>query len=66
MYISKIRIQNFRCPNDVTVEFNPGINVINGENNAGRTALFKALGLFFDQSSGLTSGKVQQRHTLDS
>ena len=51
MYISKIRIQNYRCFKDVSVEFNPGLNVIIGENNAGKTALLKAIGLLFDRNS---------------
>lgn len=51
MYISKIRIQNFRCFGDVSVEFKPGVNIIIGENNAGKTALLKALGLIFDRKS---------------
>ncbi len=51
MFLSKIRIQNYRCFDDVSVEFNPGVNVIIGENNAGKTALLKALGLLFDRSN---------------
>jgi putative ATP-dependent endonuclease of OLD family len=51
MYLSKIRIQNYRCFDDVSVEFNPGVNVIIGENNAGKTALLKALGLLFDRNN---------------
>ena len=35
MYISKLRIQNFRCFDDVEIEFNEGLNVIIGENNCG-------------------------------
>ena len=51
MYISKIRIQNYRCFEDLCIEFNRGINVIIGENNSGKTALIKALGLIFDRRS---------------
>lgn len=51
MFVSTIRIQNFRCFDDVSVEFNSGVNVIIGENNAGKTALLKALGLLFDRSN---------------
>jgi putative ATP-dependent endonuclease of OLD family len=43
MYISKIRIQNYRCYDDITVEFGEGLNVIIGENNGGKTTLMKAL-----------------------
>lgn len=50
MYISKIRVENFRCFEDVTVEFSDGLNVIIGENNSGKTTLFKALQLIFNRS----------------
>jgi putative ATP-dependent endonuclease of OLD family len=49
MYVASIHIRNFRCFDDTTVEFNPGVNVIIGENNAGKTALLRALGLVFDR-----------------
>ena len=34
MYIASIRIHNFRCFQDTTIDFQPGLNVIIGENNA--------------------------------
>ena len=49
MYISRIRVQNFRCFRDTTVEFQPGLNVIIGENNSGKTTLLKALALVFER-----------------
>jgi len=51
MYISKIRIQNFRCYDDIEVEFNEGLNVIIGENNGGKTTLIKALQYVFRSSN---------------
>lgn len=51
MYISQIRIQNYRCFKDSTIEFQPGLNVIIGENNSGKTTLLKALALVFDRRS---------------
>lgn len=51
MYISKLVITNFRCFHQTAVDFQPGINVILGENNAGKTALLRALRLVFDHSS---------------
>jgi putative ATP-dependent endonuclease of the OLD family len=45
MYISAISIDNFRNFKHSTIEFNQGISVIVGHNNAGKTNLLKALGL---------------------
>ncbi|MFH1302662.1 MAG: AAA family ATPase, partial [Planctomycetota bacterium] len=50
MYIAEIRIRNYRCFPNMVIEFQPGLNVIIGENNAGKTALLKALGFIFDHS----------------
>lgn len=50
MYISEIQINNYRCFRDITVNFNDGINVIIGHNNAGKSNLIKALSLFFDSN----------------
>ena len=48
MYISKIQINNFRNFREKEIEFNDGINVIIGHNNAGKTNLIKALSLVID------------------
>jgi len=53
MYIARLAITNLRCFRQTTVAFQPGINVILGENNAGKTALLRALRLVFDRSSRL-------------
>lgn len=53
MYIAKLAITNLRCFCQTTIEFQPGINVILGENNAGKTALLCALRLVFDRSGRL-------------
>lgn len=49
MYISKLHIQNFRNCKNTTVEFQPGINVIIGENNGGKTTTLQALSMIFNQ-----------------
>ncbi|WNF35244.1 AAA family ATPase [Bacillaceae bacterium IKA-2] len=48
MYISKIGIENFRNFKNKEVEFNDGVNVIIGHNNAGKSNLIKALALVLD------------------
>ncbi len=56
MYISKIEIENFRCFNNTRIEFNQGVNVIIGENNAGKSTLLDALRLVF---GGLSKTNLQ-------
>ena len=51
MYISKISISNFRNFKNNIIEFNPGLNVIIGPNNAGKTNLIKALQFIFDREN---------------
>lgn len=49
MHIAKLRITNYRCFEDQVIEFCPGVNVLIGKNNAGKTTVIAALGLVFDQ-----------------
>jgi putative ATP-dependent endonuclease of OLD family len=51
MYISKIAIENYRSFSDITVSLRPGLNVLIGENNIGKTNLIRALRILFDQES---------------
>ena len=49
MYLSKIRIKNYKSFRDSgDIEFKPGINIIVGQNNSGKTSLLETLGLKFD------------------
>ncbi len=49
MYISKVRIQNYKSFNDSgEIEFKSGINLIVGQNNAGKTAMLETLGLKYE------------------
>ena len=43
MQIKKIRLVNFRGMEDLTVEFDAGVNIIIGDNGAGKTSLLKGL-----------------------
>lgn len=47
MYLKKVIINNFRGIKKLDVEFNPGINVIIGGNNVGKTAIIDALRIAF-------------------
>lgn len=51
MYLAELQIQNYRCFLNQVVYFTPGVNVLLGENNAGKTTIIKALGLVLDQKS---------------
>lgn len=43
MYLKKIEIKQFRGLNQLTLNFNKGLNILIGENNAGKTAIIDAL-----------------------
>jgi len=45
MYISHIKISNFRNFHQFSIDFHDGLNVIVGANNAGKTGLLKAINL---------------------
>jgi len=48
MYISELWIRNYRCFQDTRVEFQPGVTVVIGENNCGKSSLLSALRLVFE------------------
>ncbi|MCS6211655.1 MULTISPECIES: ATP-dependent nuclease [Shewanella] len=54
MYLSKLKIKGFRCfEAEFTVPFSSGLNVVVGENGAGKTAIISAIRqLFLDSESG--------------
>lgn len=67
MYLSKIEIHGFRnFPNNI-IEFNDGVNVIIGHNNAGKTSLLKAIGLLInnDAARRLEIDDFAKKATLD-
>ncbi|WP_419393424.1 ATP-dependent nuclease [Cytobacillus praedii] len=53
MYISELKVTNFRgfTSEPTAIEFKEGINVIIGQNNAGKTTIIKALEILFDNKS---------------
>lgn len=54
MYLSELRAQGFRCfDNEFKIQLTEGLNVIVGENGAGKTAIISAIRqLFHDSESG--------------
>jgi putative ATP-dependent endonuclease of OLD family len=50
VYIYELRLKNFRCFQNISVQFKEGLNVIIGENNAGKTTILKALDLIFNNA----------------
>jgi putative ATP-dependent endonuclease of OLD family len=67
MYISKIDIKNFRNFKEREIQFNEGVNVIIGHNNAGKTNLLKALSLVIDNkgSKRLETDDFNKSITID-
>jgi putative ATP-dependent endonuclease of OLD family len=43
MYLEKLSIKNYRCISELNLHFNKGLNVLIGENNAGKTAIVDTL-----------------------
>ncbi|MEA5554664.1 AAA family ATPase [Anabaena cylindrica UHCC 0172] len=51
MYIKKLQVFNYKSYSDSgsgEMEFSPGINIIVGKNNAGKTSLLEVLTLDFE------------------
>ncbi|MGP1993009.1 ATP-dependent nuclease [Zobellia laminariae] len=55
MYLSRLKISNFRAIKAIELEFNKGVNILIGENNAGKTAVIDALriGLGYGKSNNI-------------
>ncbi|MFH6955276.1 ATP-dependent endonuclease [Pseudoalteromonas sp. XMcav1-K] len=51
MYISQIKIKNFRQFKDFSLILNKGLNLIVGENNAGKTSLIDSIRILLDTTS---------------
>lgn len=68
MYISKIKIINYKCFSETEVEFKEGLNVILGHNNGGKSTLLEAISLVIDteKSKRLTAWDFHQGMGLDS
>lgn len=63
MYLSKIRIEDYKSFRDSgEIEFKPGINIIVGQNNSGKTALLEALSLKFENKPHRSQNRVSTRN----
>jgi hypothetical protein len=64
MYISRFQLLNYKSFRDSGVlEFQPGINIIVGANNSGKTALLEALTLSFKTSPHRSIETLPQRNS---
>jgi len=43
MYLATLRVKNFRRFEEAALTFKPGLNVIVGENNGGKTAIIDGI-----------------------
>ncbi len=43
MNIQQLRLKNFRCFQDISLEFSPKFNIIIGDNSSGKSALLRGL-----------------------
>ena len=51
-YISNLSIKNFRSYKDVNIDFHPGVNVIVGRNDAGKSNILRAINLLVNNQPG--------------
>lgn len=58
LFLSNLRIENFRAIEDAEFYFQPGLNVIIGANNSAKTALIDSLRILFN------IGTFEKRKTL--
>lgn len=67
MYLSQLRIKNFRLFKDETfIQLNNGVNVLVGENNAGKTAIIDAMRYALGTTSYETNPRVEEDDFFDS
>ncbi|MGJ8664609.1 MAG: AAA family ATPase, partial [Marinicella sp.] len=43
MYLNQLKINGFRCYDNIEIEFNQRINVFHGDNGAGKTSILEAI-----------------------
>lgn len=45
MFISKMKIHNFKCYRDFEIDLEEGLNIIVGDNEAGKSTILEAINL---------------------
>jgi len=60
MYISQLRIKNFRVFDEIILSLNKGINILIGENNSGKTAIIDALRICLGYGKSDTNIYIQE------
>ncbi|WP_405379312.1 AAA family ATPase [Phascolarctobacterium sp.] len=61
MQINKLKVKNFRCYEDMEIDFDPRLTVIVGENGKGKTAIFDAIAMGLEpylQSLGVEGRRI--------
>jgi predicted ATP-dependent endonuclease of OLD family len=48
MHITKVIIKNYRCLKDTTVDLNPHLNILVGDNECGKSTFLEAVNLALD------------------
>lgn len=64
MYIKKLTIKNFKAISDMKLEFQPGVNLLIGDNGVGKTTILEAasiaLGGFLSGITGVSAKNILQ------
>jgi len=64
MIINSVRLRNFKSHSDTMIDFGTGINVILGENGAGKTSVLEAISFaLFKEYGGNLENLVRRGHT---
>ena len=56
MFIRKVKIHNFKCYKDFEITLEEGLNIVVGDNEAGKSTILEAINLAL---TGIISGKRQ-------
>lgn len=54
MELREIKLHNFRCYKDIHIKFSEGIQMQLGKNDIGKSSIFEALDIFFNDKDALT------------